>query len=199
MHGKKFFGFVSGMGLLPDAYQGELKTLQRVQDEALQQRGPMMMKKFGQVSRVPVAFVGVRLFEADRGEFSDEQTVVFDRGHITAVGSSSEVSPPKGARVINGRGKTLVPGLWDTHMHIGNDTRTIFIASNLFLQALGYMALVHRTSIREPMLIHRHDRLRNLKREFASHDGSFCQLILVSRVVVFTQQTYGAVPGLTLR
>ena len=28
---------------------------------------------------------------------------------------------PAGAQVIDGRGKTLVPGLWDCHMHVGDD------------------------------------------------------------------------------
>jgi imidazolonepropionase-like amidohydrolase len=31
------------------------------------------------------------------------------------------LSAPDGARTIDGRGKTLVPGLWDAHMHIGDD------------------------------------------------------------------------------
>ena len=28
---------------------------------------------------------------------------------------------PAGAQVIDGRGKTLMPGLWDCHMHVGDD------------------------------------------------------------------------------
>ena len=28
--------------------------------------------------------------------------------------------PPEAA-VIDGRGKTLVPGLWDSHLHVGDD------------------------------------------------------------------------------
>ena len=28
---------------------------------------------------------------------------------------------PAGAEQIDGRGKTLVPGLWDCHMHVGGD------------------------------------------------------------------------------
>jgi imidazolonepropionase-like amidohydrolase len=31
------------------------------------------------------------------------------------------MTPPPNVRVIDGRGKTLVPGIWDSHMHIGDD------------------------------------------------------------------------------
>lgn len=43
------------------------------------------------------------------------QTVLVSAGRITAVGSGVVV--PKGARVIDGRGRYLVPGLWDMHVH----------------------------------------------------------------------------------
>src|SRR5206468_12648335 len=32
---------------------------------------------------------------------------------------------PAGARTLDGAGKTLVPGLWDSHMHVGDDFQTV--------------------------------------------------------------------------
>src|SRR6185312_8203978 len=49
------------------------------------------------------------------------QTVVVDKGVIAAVGARASVAVPAGAQVIDGRGKTLIPGLWDCHMHVGDD------------------------------------------------------------------------------
>ena len=40
---------------------------------------------------------------------------------IAAVGARGSVTVPAGAQVIDGHGKTLIPGLWDCHMHIGDD------------------------------------------------------------------------------
>lgn len=148
MHGNKFFGLVSGMGLLPEAHQGELRTLQRAQDEALQQRGPMMMKKFGKVAQTPVVFLGVRVFEAENASFSNDQTVVFDKGIITAVGRSIDVVTPKGARVIDGRGKTLVPGLWDAHMHVRDDAQGVMLLSLGITSARDPGAAVETTVVR---------------------------------------------------
>jgi imidazolonepropionase-like amidohydrolase len=43
-------------------------------------------------------------------------TVVVERGHVVAVGRAPAI--PSGARVIDARGKFLVPGLWDMHAHL---------------------------------------------------------------------------------
>jgi len=47
-----------------------------------------------------------------------DQTVVVSAGRITAVGPSATVRVPKDARVVEARGKFLIPGLWDMHVHI---------------------------------------------------------------------------------
>src|SRR5215813_6769279 len=53
-------------------------------------------------------------------------TVVIAGGHITAVGSSDRVSAPAGARVVDGGGKFLIPGLWDMHGHLTDATEDAF-------------------------------------------------------------------------
>jgi hypothetical protein len=37
------------------------------------------------------------------------------------VGPVASVKVPAGAQVFDGKGKTLLPGLWDCHMHVAND------------------------------------------------------------------------------
>jgi len=124
MNGKgKFFGMVSpAMGLLPEAYAGDFLNLQKAQDDALAERSPALARRFGVVPETPVAFVHVKLFDADAGRFLDDQTVIVNQGRIAAVGAAAPIKVPANARVIDGTGKTLVPGLWDAHMHVGDDT-----------------------------------------------------------------------------
>ena len=43
-------------------------------------------------------------------------TVVVERGRVVAVGRAPAIPP--GARVVDARGKFLVPGLWDMHAHL---------------------------------------------------------------------------------
>ncbi|HEV2698083.1 MAG TPA: amidohydrolase family protein, partial [Terriglobales bacterium] len=46
-----------------------------------------------------------------------DKTVVIEGRRISSVSSSSKFLVPSGARIINGRGKFLIPGLWDMHVH----------------------------------------------------------------------------------
>jgi imidazolonepropionase-like amidohydrolase len=46
------------------------------------------------------------------------QTVLVHDGRITAVGKAGTTRIPRGARVLDGRGRFLIPGLWDSHTHL---------------------------------------------------------------------------------
>lgn len=148
MDGGKFFGFTSGMGLLPKRYADALLPLQKVQDEALAKRGPEMVRRFGQVAPKPVAFTHVKLFDAEGGRFVEDQTVVADKGRIVAVGSAGSVKVPSDARVIDGTGESLVPGLWDAHMHVGDDAQGLMLLSMGVTSARNPGALVEPTIAR---------------------------------------------------
>ena len=47
-----------------------------------------------------------------------DQAVVIDHGKIAAVGAAATVAVPAGAKVINGTGKTVIPGLVGMHEHL---------------------------------------------------------------------------------
>lgn len=46
-----------------------------------------------------------------------DQTVVVRGTRIVAVGPAASTPVPKGVRTVDGRGKYLIPGLWDMHVH----------------------------------------------------------------------------------
>ncbi len=45
-------------------------------------------------------------------------TVVVEQGRISAIGARDAVRSPPSARVVDGDGKYLIPGLWDMHVHL---------------------------------------------------------------------------------
>ncbi|MCZ6786120.1 MAG: amidohydrolase family protein [Planctomycetota bacterium] len=65
-----------------------------------------------------LAIRGARVHTVTRGTI-DPGTVIVTNGKITAVGPADGVTVPDGANVRDGRGLVLIPGLVDTHSHIG--------------------------------------------------------------------------------
>jgi imidazolonepropionase-like amidohydrolase len=60
----------------------------------------------------------VTVINVANGTRSADQTVVVTGNRIAAVGSASSIRIPAAARVVDGRGKFLMPGLWDMHVHV---------------------------------------------------------------------------------
>jgi imidazolonepropionase-like amidohydrolase len=117
----KFFALSLGLGWLPAAYAGEQQRIQDAQAAALALQTASLVKSLVTVPAAPVAFVNVRLFDADHLRFLSGRTVVVDKGVIVAVGAAKRTKVPAGAKVFDGRGMTLIPGMWDCHMHVGDD------------------------------------------------------------------------------
>jgi imidazolonepropionase-like amidohydrolase len=117
----RFFALTFGIAWLPETYAGEQKRIEEAQAGAMAAQAPGLVKALVTVPAAPVAFTGVQLFDADALRFLADQTVIVDKGTIAAVGGRASIAVPANAQVIDGRGKTLVPGLWDCHMHVGDD------------------------------------------------------------------------------
>ena len=66
----------------------------------------------------PRAFVGAQIIPISGAPIQDGVLVV-SGGKITAVGSRNSVNVPAGAEVIDVNGKVIMPGLVDTHSHVG--------------------------------------------------------------------------------
>ena len=67
-----------------------------------------------------VAIVDTTVVYPDReggAAIQPHSTVLIDGSRISAVGPSSSIAPPKGAQVVDGSGKWLIPGLTDAHVH----------------------------------------------------------------------------------
>ncbi len=117
----KLFGFHTGLGILPAGYESNLKTIIAAQEAAIAELAPAAAKRlFTADARNPILFRNVKIYDADNQRFVEGQNVVVSDGKIQMVG----MMLPKltdGSRVIDGTGKTLVPGLWDSHMHLADD------------------------------------------------------------------------------
>jgi imidazolonepropionase-like amidohydrolase len=68
-----------------------------------------------------IAFVGGTLMDGNGGAPVPGATVVVESDRIVATGPSRSVAVPGDARLIDVRGKTVMPGLIDVHIHISDD------------------------------------------------------------------------------
>src|SRR3982751_125771 len=121
-----FFGLMVGLGLLPDGYEGNLDKMQAAQDAAIAALAPATAKQFLTAdARRPVLFSKVKMYDGDAERFVADRYVLTRNGNIVSVGAKAPAKLPAGTRTIEGAGKTLVPGLWDSHMHVGDDFQTV--------------------------------------------------------------------------
>ena len=66
----------------------------------------------------PVALRGATLYPVSGAPIADG-LLVFQAGRILSVGPAEQVRPPEGARIIDVTGSVIIPGLVDTHSHVG--------------------------------------------------------------------------------
>jgi hypothetical protein len=93
----KFFALALGLAWLPETYAGEQKRIEDAQAGAMAAQAPGLAKALVTVPAGPLAFTGVRLFDADALRFVPDQTVVVDKGVITAVGARASIAVPANA------------------------------------------------------------------------------------------------------
>jgi Tol biopolymer transport system component/imidazolonepropionase-like amidohydrolase len=77
-----------------------------------------------------LALVGGRVVTMEADEVIEDGVVLVEGNHILAVGKKGEVIIPANATRIDLKGKTLIPGIIDTHAHQPNGTNGIIPQQN---------------------------------------------------------------------
>jgi imidazolonepropionase-like amidohydrolase len=77
-----------------------------------------------------LALVHARLFDSERRVVVPDATVVVEGDRITAVGDAT-TPVPTGAQVIDAHGRTVLPGLWDMHVHLFGGQGVLQLASGI--------------------------------------------------------------------
>lgn len=65
-----------------------------------------------------IAFINVSVIPFDRERILENQTVIVHDGRIAEIGPAAKIKVPVNAVKIDGRGKYLMPGLADMHVHL---------------------------------------------------------------------------------
>jgi uncharacterized protein (TIGR03067 family) len=80
----------------------------------------------------PIVFTHATVIDATGGPAVADTTVVIIGERIAALGPNETVRIPSDAHVVDVRGKFMIPGLWDMHVHwYLNDYLPLFIANGV--------------------------------------------------------------------
>ncbi len=132
---EKFFAAVDDWGsIVPEGWESVVKPLLAAQDEVKHSRAATLAGKLAHHTRNGrILFKHVKLFDAKIGKDSP-RPATFSSTAITS--SMSEVrakhdgrsSPQKSSTAT---GKTLLPGLWDMHAHVGDNDGLLNLAAGV--------------------------------------------------------------------
>lgn len=118
----RFFGNAGVISLLPEGYEKNGPKLKDIQDKATAGMVRDVAHQFlTPANLTPTLVDHVLMFDSVAGQYLPDRAVLIADGKVAAVAAGGSIKAPAGAKVIDGRGKTLSPGLWDSHQHVGDD------------------------------------------------------------------------------
>jgi len=118
--GELFMAGSTWGAVIPKGWRGVLQQLLDAQDERVVERGRAIAQSLPQRGASAIAITNVALFDSEAGAIVPNASVLLHGDRVAAVGGS-ELTIPGDARRIDGTGKTLLPGLWNMHMHLAAD------------------------------------------------------------------------------
>jgi imidazolonepropionase-like amidohydrolase len=95
-------------------------ALLEAQKARASQRGEEVAKKLQKKLARPLWIQHARLFNSETASVKDGMSVLIADGRITAVVPDAEAKPVPAQDVMDAKGKMLLPGLWDMHVHLGD-------------------------------------------------------------------------------
>lgn len=118
----RFAAIVSRIHILPiEGVREDLKdSLPALQASANADRVADLvrwMKEIAPIAEGSYALAGARLIDGSGAAPIDDAVVVVRNGRIAAAGARLSTAIPAGLRVLDLKGTTIAPGLWDMHAH----------------------------------------------------------------------------------
>jgi imidazolonepropionase-like amidohydrolase len=127
-----FFASVSSWSsVIREGWEAKVAELLKVQDEREAARYSHSAKTLTRQTSRPIAFINANLFDAETAKIIPNSTVIVSGNLIGAVGKKGDIPIPQNAEIIDAKGKTLMPGLWDMHVHIFPGQGLLHIAAGV--------------------------------------------------------------------
>ena len=127
-----FFASVDNwFSIIREGWELSAPLLLKKQDELEAGRKVKLAHTLTRKPTMPLAITNANLFDAETGKTLPNTTVIVEGNRIKSVGRDGTVNVPENAEIIDARGKTLLPGLWDMHVHLFPDNGLMHIAAGV--------------------------------------------------------------------
>ena len=117
------------MGMAPEGWGDNLEKLQKIQDDAnIEYYKSLAKQHILELTDVTI-IDNINLFTATDNKLIKDTKVAIKNGKVLAIGK--QVNQFKANKIFDGKGRTLMPGLWDMHAHISLDDGLLNIANGV--------------------------------------------------------------------
>ncbi len=117
--------------IVREGWEASTKAILDAQTEIERTRAAELAHKLAHKPAGPVVIDDVSLFDSANARIIPHQTVVISGDRIQAVAPAASAKDPAGAQHIDGRGKMLLPGLWDMHAHVSPNDGPLNLAAGI--------------------------------------------------------------------
>ncbi len=127
-----FFAIASSwLAVVREGWEGSMSELIAAQDKISNQRSASLAKSLAHKPAGTLVFAHANVFDTESATLLPNRNVVINGDKITSVAEGSTMRFPEGAEVIDASGKTLMPGLWDMHVHLAPNDGLLHMAAGV--------------------------------------------------------------------
>lgn len=129
---QQFFASVAGWSALVQAgFENAAPMLRESQRQVESARAASLTKRLTHKPQGDLVIAGVAVFDSENGAVAPNQRVTVRGNRIVSVEPDRGQKPAAGAEVVDGKGKMLLPGLWDMHSHLFPQSAYLNIATGV--------------------------------------------------------------------
>lgn len=128
----KFFASVDEWGsVVPEGWESSVKALLAEQSKVKEARSADLAVKLAHHAPNGILITHANLFDAESAKIIPDQSVFIDGNRISLVRSDIALRGQARPEIIDATGKTLLPGLWDMHAHVGDNDGLLNLAAGV--------------------------------------------------------------------
>jgi len=117
------------MGMTPIGWSEVLEQLQDIQNKAAEDFHQQLAARLTNTLAKTTLIDNINMLDVTKGKLDYSTALLIENGKISAIGFQAKNR--KADQIIDGKGRTLMPGLWDMHTHMSLADGLLHIAAGV--------------------------------------------------------------------